>query len=90
MPTAAVTVDGTATLILGQNTRRASFYLFNNGANRVFLGETSAVTTANGFPLESFSQLSEDEGNNLWKGDIYGITAGTSEEIRYWERTQHV
>jgi hypothetical protein len=85
---AHVDVTGTATLIMAANTRRTSFYIFNNGANRVFLCETNAVDTVDGFPLESFSQFSEDEGHNLWKGDIWGITAGTTEEIRYWERTQ--
>jgi cellulase/cellobiase CelA1 len=84
-----VDVTGVATLILAANTRRTSFYMFNNGANRVFLGETAAqATVAEGFPLESFSQFSEDEGNNIYKGDIYGITAGTTEGVRYWERTQ--
>jgi hypothetical protein len=54
----------------------------------MYIGETSAVTVAEGFPLAAASQVSEDEGNNVWKGDIYGIVAVGSEEARYWERTQ--
>lgn len=88
--TAAVDVTSSATLIMPANTRRTSFYMFNNGATRIFIGESSSVDTTTGFPLEAFSQFSEDEGNNIYKGDIYGITAGTTEEIRYWERDQHV
>ena len=89
--TAAVDVTGVATLILPQSVKRTSFYMFNNGAQRVFIGETAAqATVLTGFPLEPFSQFSEDEGNNIWKGDIWGITAGTTEEIRYWERDQSV
>jgi len=88
MPTGVVTVSDTATLIIPQNTSRQSFYLFNNGAKRVYLGETAAdATVADGFPIESSSQLSEDRGENLWKGDVWGICApGESSEMRYWER----
>ena len=83
-----VDVTGAATLVIPQNVRRTSFYLFNNGNNRVFLCETNAVDIVDGFPLEAFSQFSEDEGNNIWKGDIWAITTGTTEELRYWERDQ--
>lgn len=88
MPAGAVTVNDTATLIIDAETSRQSFYLFNNGANRVYLAETVAnCTVANGFPLEASSQLSEDRGENLWKGTVYGICGpGLSSEVRYWER----
>ena len=87
--TNAVTVTGSATLILGANPLRQSFYLLNNGVNPVFVSEDTTVNTGTSFPLAAASQISEDRGMNIYKGDIYGITAGTSEEIRYWERTQY-
>lgn len=87
---AAVSVSNIATLIIPANTRRTSFYLLNNGANQIYVGETNAITTADGFPLAAASQVSEDEGNNVWKGDIYGICdiADSPIEVRYWERNQ--
>ena len=87
--TATVTVAATATLIIPSNERRSSFYLLNNGAESMFIGETAATTTiAAGFPLAAASQISEDEGNNVYKGPIFGIVAAATEEARYWERTQ--
>ena len=88
--TAAVTVTTTATLVMPANVRRGSFYLLNNGATSMFIGETNSITALTGFPLAAASQVSEDEGNNLWKGDIYAIVAAGTEEARYWERTQSV
>ena len=86
--TAAVSIGVAATLIVPANTRRSSFHLLNNGSNPMFIGENNAITIADGFPLSGGSQISEDEGNNVWKGDIYGIVAAATEEARYWERTQ--
>jgi len=88
MPTLAVAIGDTPVLIIPQNTTRQSFYLFNHGGKRVFLGETAAeANVTNGFPIEASSQLSEDRGENLWKGDIWGVCAvGEVSEIRYWER----
>jgi len=54
----------------------------------MFIGETAASTTlANGFPLAAASQVSEDEGMNVYKGDVFGIVAAGTEEARFWERT---
>ena len=87
--TALVNVTDTATLIIPANVRRASFYILNNGLNQMYIGENSSITTATGFPLAAASQLSEDRGENLWKGDVYGICAIADSPIesRYWERT---
>jgi hypothetical protein len=87
MATGVVTVAITATLILPANERRQSFYLFNNGLSAIYMGETNAVTVATGFPLAQGSQISEDRGQNQWKGDIWGIVAAGTEEIRFWQRT---
>jgi len=84
--TAAVSVGTTPTLIIPVNARRTSFYLLNNGTNEMYIGENSSVTVATGFPLAAASQVSEDEGSNVYKGDIYGIVAAGTEEARYWER----
>lgn len=89
--TAAVTVGTTATLVIPANVRRTSFYLLNNGAESMFVGETaSATTVAAGFPLAASSQVSEDEGNNVYKGDVFAIVAVGTEEARFWERGQSV
>ena len=89
---AAVNVTDTATLVIPQNTKRTSFYLLNNGVAQIYVGENSAITTADGFPLAAASQVSEDEGSNIYKGDIYAICAAVDSpvELRYWERNQGV
>ena len=77
---------------MAQNCKRTSFYLLNNGAKQIYVGENNSITTANGFPIAAASQVSEDEGSNVWKGDLWAICDALDSpvEVRYWERTHGV
>jgi hypothetical protein len=84
----AVTVTTVATLILAANGKRLNSLIANNASQTVFLGPDSSVTTANGIPLQAGTMLKEDSGTErVWTGDVYGIVAATTADVRYWERT---
>jgi hypothetical protein len=86
---ANVTVSNTATKIISANNSRHSFIIVNTGANTVYIGEDAAVTTSNGVPLLQDASLTEDNGGDrLYLGDIYGIVASGTSDVRYWERTR--
>ena len=83
-----VTVTTSATLIIASNTNRKSLLIGNTSAGTVYLGDTTSVTTANGFPLPQNAQLSEDSGGTrMYMGAVYGIVASGTSDVRYWERT---
>lgn len=83
-----ISVGSTATKILSENPQRTSYKLFHNGTNDVFLGNDASVTTSNGFPFAASETFQEPPvaGLACYKGDVYGIVASGSEDIRYIER----
>lgn len=79
---AAVSVGTAATLLVtgaGRVGSAKAFAIMNNGANAIFLGD-STVTTATGFPLAP--------GDPPFAGSlpagrtIYGVVAASTEEAR--------
>lgn len=83
----SITVQATATKIVAADNNRHSLLLHNNGTQTVFIGPDASVTTSNGFPITQKSSLSSDSGGvSLFKGDIYGIVASSTADMRYWER----
>ena len=85
----SITVTTTATRLLTANTARTSFLMVNNGSASVFIGENNTVTTSNGLPIASGGQLAEDRGVRLYLGDVFGIVASGTEDMRVWERTSN-
>lgn len=90
MAIGAVTITSTATKILSANVERRSHFTINTSTTlTVYVGPDDTVTTANGYPLGPEMQMHEDRSEaGFWKGDIWGITASGSAEVRYWERTE--
>jgi len=78
---AEVGVSGNATLIQASNSSRASVRFINIGNKDVFIGSDNSVTTANGFPVLP----SETYIETKYTGDIYGIVATATENVRVWE-----
>jgi hypothetical protein len=78
----SITITDTATKILSADMNRRSFWVMNTGLKKIFLGYSSAVTTANPYlsPTGSFDrELARD-----YRGDIYGICAtGETSTISY-------
>lgn len=77
----AVTIGDTATLILAADSIHRPVYLQIIGNNTVYIGDTDAVSTANGFPI---AKHSAPILGGLGPGQpLYGICAsGQTEELR--------
>jgi hypothetical protein len=80
------TVTTAATLILAENTKRKKLTIVNSSLSTIlYVGPDSSITTSNSIPLyQNQSSVSEKipEG---YKGDIYGIVASGTADVRYWE-----
>jgi len=89
MSYAAISVTTSATLIVAANPRRQSLIISNTDTtNPIYVGSDANVTTSNGVLLAAGSTLTEDNGGSkVYCGDVYGI-AGSSINVRYWERTE--
>jgi len=86
---ANVTVTNSATKIVGANTARLSLVIENNGSVTVYIGPDTSVSSSNGIPILSSGSFQEDSGGaRMYQGDIYGITASSTSDVRYWERTR--
>ena len=84
---ANVTVTNAATKIVGANAQRLSLVIENNGSVTVYLGPDTSVSSSNGVPIISGGSFQEDSGGaRMYQGDIYGITASSTSDLRYWER----
>lgn len=85
------TITTSATLILAANAQRQEFRITNNTVTQdSFIGFDSNLTTSNGLPLYA-NQTREEQrngGSRCWLGDIYGIVAANTADIRFWEVTQ--
>ena len=80
-PYGAVGVLSTATLIKAANTNRKAILIKNNSTQNVFLGQNSSVTISNGQVIAPGETFFDDS----YTGDIYGIVAGGSADVRYTE-----
>lgn len=93
----SVSVTNTATLIIGANSRRQSIMIENEDSSvTVFIGEDSSVTasgniTNDGVGIAPGGTFAEDAGGTrVYKGDIYGIVASGTADVRYWERQGNI
>jgi hypothetical protein len=82
----AVTVQSSAsgTQILAANNERRGVIIYNNGANVVYLGFDSNVTTSNGMPMMPQSSFTLT-GDRCWRGIIRGIATSSTDDVRVWE-----
>jgi hypothetical protein len=88
-----ISVAATATLIINiarsSNTARTGLLIYNNSAQTVFLGDAATVTTSNGYPLFAGDTIrwSHDGGKSqyFFRGDVYGIVASSTADVRVWE-----
>lgn len=85
----AVTVGTSPTLIVAANGQRLSVLITNtDSTNPIYIGNNTSVTTSNGLEIFAGGTLQEDSGGTkMYSGPIYGV-AGTSVNVRYWERTR--
>jgi hypothetical protein len=76
-----VSAGNSAIQVVATNSSRASLLIFNAGTETVFLGKTSAVTTADGIPLYPLSNLEDTDSYDSW----YAITASSTTDLRIVE-----
>jgi len=83
----AVTVDTTVggILIMASNPLRKGCLIVNNGSVTIYLGMDNSVTSSTGLPLAANATFNNSGFNDLWKGAIWGITASSSSDTRFWE-----
>jgi hypothetical protein len=70
---------------MAANNERKGSIIVNNGSVTIYLGMDASVTSSNGLTLLAGEKFNNSGQNAVWKGNIYGITASSSSDIRYWE-----
>lgn len=60
------------------------FIIYNNGANIVYIGADTTVTSAKGIPITPQSSFTQN-GERMWMGAWYGITASSTSDTRYMD-----
>lgn len=80
-----ITVADTATLIIAANTARKNLTIVSNSSTVVYYGPDASITTANALPLYGRSTRDQDKIPEGYLGDIYGIVAAGTAEVRFWE-----
>lgn len=83
----AVNVSNAPTLIVAGNCKRQELTIINNSSSvDIFIGPDANVTTSNGIPLYASQRNDRWKGPGMtWLGDIWGITASSTADVRYWE-----
>lgn len=78
-----VSVGTSATLVLESNPARRGMILANNSAATVYIGSDSSVTTSTGIPIAANGNLTDSGPRDLWKGQVWGICASGTSDVRY-------
>lgn len=77
----SVGVLSAATLIKAANPNRKAILIKNNSTQNVYIGSNNSVSVSNGQVLAPGEAFYDD----CYTGDIYGICAGGSADVRYTE-----
>lgn len=80
-----VTVSTTATQILGASSNRKGLLITNEGNIKVFVGPDASITASNAVSIPPDGSLSLSGFDEAWRGDVYGICASDTVDVRYWE-----
>lgn len=75
------TVGVTASAILNQNTSRRQYIIENLGTADIYIGGTSAVTTATGLKIPSGGIFADD----VYTGALYAISGTAGQDVRVVE-----
>lgn len=81
----AVTISSTASAVMLANNERKGSLVYNNGSVTIYLGMDANVTSSNGLPVASNASFNNSGQNEVWKGNIYAITASSTADVRFWE-----
>jgi len=82
----SVTITTSATKIVSANTKRKSLELINTSeAKIVYYGPDNSITSSNALPLYETQTRNRDKIPEGYLGDVWGITASGTADLRYWE-----
>lgn len=80
---------GTPQLIIAANTKRQELIITNNSTSPdAFIGPDTTFTSSTGLPLYAGQTRERSRGFSIWLGDVYGVTASGTADIRVWETTR--
>jgi hypothetical protein len=83
-----ISVAATATLIVGANPDRKGVVITNESTTaKLYIGPDSSITTSNAVSIEASGKFTDAGQQDNFKGDIYGIVATSTNDVRYWEWT---
>lgn len=83
----AVTVTTNPTLIIGANPNRRALIVSNNTNAALYVSPDSSLTTSNGIVVPASGTMTISADGEVFKGDVYGIVAAATNDVRYWEWT---
>lgn len=81
----SVSVGTSATLIVPADGGRRGYGVINNSSSTIYIGPDASITASNGIPIASNSNFTDSGDGDNFKGNIYGITASGSADVRYWQ-----
>jgi hypothetical protein len=79
----AVTIDGTADVIIANLTGRRTLIIKNVGSAIVYIGLDSSVASTTGLPINPQGSIELNCKHYKRGTAIYGVTASGSSEVRY-------
>jgi hypothetical protein len=79
----AVTVTNVATQIMPATNGRYLFVIYNNGSVPIYIGFDANVLNTTGIPILPQANYTQ-QGFGIWAGAVYGITASSSADTRFW------
>lgn len=84
-----VNVTTSAILIVAANAARQELIITNNSTSPdIFIGPDNTVTATTGLPLYAGQTRERSRGFAIHLGDVYGISASGTADIRVWQSTR--
>lgn len=74
------TVGTSAVELMAANADRTGWYVFNNGSVDIFIGDSGAVTDADGTPVPPKTGIGGDDGDA-----IHAISGSAGQDVRHFE-----
>lgn len=84
-----VSVGTSATLIVAANSARQKLHIVNTEEGKiVYIGPDKSITVNNAIPLYETQTRDSNKDWGSWLGDVWGIVAADTADVRYWEVTR--
>jgi len=83
-----ITATTSVQKMISANNARYKVYIRNFGDGYIYIGDDTSTTAGNGFPIQNAEEWVEmaSQSGEMYKGDIYVITASGTQDVRWIER----